>query len=186
MRERIPPLYAMNFSVTFFEAHLPTNGKGSGASAGGAVAICNGSFSEITGLEATMEPKAIRQGGHNFGEMQRVGPVTFSTAVFKRGVTNVRDLWRWLELVGGGAYAKRLTAKVHFLDAQRRPSQIFVLDRALAIKFKAADFNAQATNVAIEELHVVYEALSIEAPPPSAGAASSSSATPPAPAGGRQ
>jgi phage tail-like protein len=165
---RMPPLYALNFDVKFFEAHLPRDGRGRGASAGSAVAICSGSFAEITGLEATMEPKAIKQGGHNFGEMQRVGPVTFATAILKRGVTNVRDLWRWLELVGGGAYAKRLTAKIHLLDASRNAKQVFVLERALAVKFKAADFNAQASAVAIEELHIVYEALSVEAPPPSA------------------
>jgi phage tail-like protein len=165
---RVPPLFALNFDVDFIEVKLPQNGKGEGAQDLGPVTVCSGSFSEITGLEATMEPKVIKQGGQNFGELQRVGPVTFSTVVLKRGVTNVRDLFRWFELVGGGMYAKRLTAKIHLRDAKRREKHVFVLERALPVKFKAADFNAQASAVAIEELHIVYEALSLD--PPNGGA----------------
>jgi phage tail-like protein len=166
---RMPPLYALNFEVEFLPVELPSDGTGTGASTGSPVAICGGSFSEISGLEATMEAKVIKQGGQNFGDVQRVGPVTFSTVIFKRGVTNVRDLWRCFELVSGGMYGQRVTAKIKMLDADRTAKHVLVLERALPVKYKASDFNAQATAVAIEELHVAYEAFSMEAPP-SAGA----------------
>ncbi len=44
-------------------------------------------FAEVTGLEATMEPRAIREGGRNWGQHQRAGQVSFATVVFKRGIT---------------------------------------------------------------------------------------------------
>src|SRR4051794_9993150 len=61
--------------------------------------ICEGAFSECTGLEATMEPMVIREGGQNFGAAQRTGRVTFGTVILKRGMTTTRHLWNWFNLV---------------------------------------------------------------------------------------
>src|SRR3982751_6445672 len=61
--------------------------------------LCSAAFSECTGLEATMEPKVIKEGGRNYGAVQRVGLVTFATVVLKRGITTQRDLWKWFDLV---------------------------------------------------------------------------------------
>ena len=156
------PMYALNFEVTFFEVRAPRDGKATEADDG--AELCSASFSEISGLEATMEPKVIKQGGQNFGEVQRVGPVSFSTVILKRGVTSTRYLWQWFELIGGGMYSKRFTVQVRMLDANRKAKHIFVLERALPVKFKAADFNAQATAVAIEELHLAHEGMSLKQP----------------------
>lgn len=164
LSRKASPIHALNFRVEFDQLELPTNGLASDARGQGTVALCGGSFAEITGLEATMEPRVIKQGGQNFGEIQRVGPVTFAPVIFKRGVTTIQDLWRWFELVGGGMYAKRLTARVIMLDAARNARHTFVLERALPVKFKAADFNAQSTAVAIEELHIVHEGMSMVRP----------------------
>lgn len=158
------PLYALNFEVTFFELRAPRDGKATEASDGAGAELCRASFSEISGLEATMEPKVIKQGGQNFGEVQRVGPVSFSTVILKRGVTSARYLWQWFELIGGGMYSKRFTVQVRMLDANRKAKHLIVLERALPVKFKAADFNAQATAVAIEELHLAHEGMSVKQP----------------------
>jgi len=96
---RAYPLHVFNFDVVFNEVTLPE-----GASAGGGeLRLCGAAFTEVSGLEATMEPKVIKEGGRNFGVVQRVGPVTFSTVVLKRGVSQINDLWKWFELVAGGA-----------------------------------------------------------------------------------
>jgi phage tail-like protein len=150
------PYQPFNFQVEFQEVNLADG------TPGGAVRLCGGSFAEVTGIEATMEPKVIKQVGHNFGDVQRAGPVTFSTVILKRGVTKTLDLWNWFNLVAGGSYARRLTAKIHMLDPARQPVHVFELRRALAAKFKAADFSATATAIAIEELHIVYEELVIQ------------------------
>ncbi len=39
--------------------------------------LCSGAFSEVTGFELTMEPKAIQEGGRNWGELQRNNIVVY-------------------------------------------------------------------------------------------------------------
>jgi phage tail-like protein len=60
-----------------------------------------GAFSEISGLEATMEHKVIKEGGRNYGPAIRVGPVSFATVILKRGIVEVDNLWNWWSLFTG-------------------------------------------------------------------------------------
>lgn len=144
------PLQVFRFQVEFTEARLSGTNQN----------LCSGAFSECTGLEATMEPKVIKEGGRNYGAVQRAGPVTFSTVILKRGMTTSRDLWRWFELVSSNAaYAYRLTAVITLLDGNNQAQLKWQLDQVLPIKFKAADFNAKGTEVGVEELHLAHEGL---------------------------
>lgn len=106
-----------------------------------------------------MEPKVIKEGGRNYGPAQRAGVVTFATVILKRGMTTTRHLWQWFELVSNGGYAYRLAAIVTLLDPAGKPVLRWQLEKALPIKFKAADFNAKGTEVGIEELHLAHEGL---------------------------
>jgi phage tail-like protein len=163
--ERLGPLQVFAFDVAFTDESLT-------GSSGSDVKLCAGSFSEVTGLEATMEPKVIKEGGRNFGVVQRVGPVTFATVVFKRGISTTTDLWKWFELIAGGATAKRLTATITMRATYGEPGESdphkalyrWRLHRALPTKFKHADFNAQSTAVGIEELHVAHEGFELVMP----------------------
>jgi phage tail-like protein len=125
------------------------------------VKICSGAFAECTGLEATVEPKVIKAGGANYGAAQRMGRVSFATVVLKRGMTTTRDLWNWFQLVAGGAYAYRLAVDIEMRDGKGQPVLTWHLARALPVKFKAADLNAKANEVGIEELHLAHEGLTL-------------------------
>jgi phage tail-like protein len=154
---RIGPLFVFNFDVVFSDVFLPAGGAGDGA-----LRLCGGAFSEISGLEATMEPKVIKEGGRNFGVVQRAGLVSFSPVIFKRGISQINDLWKWMELVAGGSYAKRLTATITLRDAGATETiHQWRLLRALPTKFKTADLNATAAQIGIEELHVVHEGIEV-------------------------
>ncbi|MCP4687777.1 MAG: phage tail protein, partial [Desulfobacterales bacterium] len=145
------PLHVFRFQVEFFNDSL--NGIDEED-----VLLCGGAFSEVTGLEATMEPRVIMEGGLNFGALQRSGPVTFSTVILKRGVTTKPDLWKWWELVtAGAAYAYRLYAIITLFDAADDMKLMWFLNKALPIKFKAPDFNAAGGEVGVEELHLAHE-----------------------------
>ena len=114
-----------------------------------------------------MEPKAIKEGGRNYGPVQRAGRVSFGTVVLSRGVTTTRDLWRWFELVAKGGYAYRLDVVVSVLDMGADPRSDDValrwrMRRALPVKFKTADLNARTSDVGIEEVHFVHEGLELE------------------------
>ncbi|MDD3529589.1 MAG: phage tail protein [Gallionellaceae bacterium] len=143
------PLHVFRFHIRFRRA--------SGGS--GPVEICAGAFSECSGLEATMEPKVIKAGGANYGAYQRPGPVTFATVVLKRGMTASRDLFKWFQLVNGGAYAYRLSAEIDMQNAAGTTVVTWGLDNCMPVKFKAADLNAKGTEVGIEELHLAHEGL---------------------------
>jgi phage tail-like protein len=121
------------------------------------------SFAECTGLEATMEPKVIKAGGNNYGAKQLAGPVTFATVILRRGVSRGGQLFKWFHRVASGDYGYRwgVTIKVLPPDGDSEPL-VWKLSRAMPVKFKAADLNARATEVGIEELHLVHEGLTFE------------------------
>ena len=146
-------LHVFRFQVDFHTDPL----KGSG---GDPVVLCSGAFAECTGLEATMEPAVIREGGRNYGTAQRAGQVSFATVILKRGMTSTRHLWKWFELVSGGGYSYRLSATITLFDNSGAGVFSWKLRRALPVKFKSADLNARGTEVGVEELHLVHEGLS--------------------------
>ena len=156
----LSPLNAFHFQVDFDEDPLTGHG-------GGSLPLCSGAFSECTGLEATMEPRVIKEGGRNYGPAQRVGTVTFATVVLKRGVTPTRHLWQWFELLTlKGGYAHRLAAIVTLYDGAGEGVLAWKLEKALPVKFKAGDLSAKSTDVAVEELHLAHEGLSRATPRP--------------------
>jgi len=157
---RAYPLNVFNFDVVFTDVTL----AGRASTENGEVRLCGAAFTEVTGLEATMEPKVIKEGGRNFGAAQRVGPVTFGTVVLKRGVSQIVDLWRFFALVAGGASSKRLNATITVYDPEREPVYRWRLLRALPTKFKTADLNATSTSVGVEELHIAHEGLELVLP----------------------
>lgn len=155
------PLTLFRFQVDFERVSLSDDSKK------GAAAVCSGAFSECTGLEATMEPTVIKAGGWNYGAPQRTGPVTFATVILKRGMTTSRDLWKWFSQINeAGKYAFRLNVTIRVAgpdeaDPEAGEALTIKLFRALPLKFKCADLSARATEVGIEELHLVHEGLSI-------------------------
>ena len=158
----LAPLHAFRFHIGFTRAVLRGAAGAAGGAAGGAVNICSGAFAECTGLEATMEPKVIKEGGANYGAAQRVGPVTFATVVLKRGMTSTRHLWDWFALVAGGASPWRLDARIEMRDTAGVAVLAWHLDNALPVKFKAADLNAKGSEIGVEELHLAHEGLRLD------------------------
>lgn len=150
------PMHVFRFLVEFKEQLLTSDSEGDD------VVLCSGAFAECSGLEATMEPKVIKEGGRNWGTVQRMGQVTFATVILKRGLTRTRDLWTWFNLVGQGAYAHRLNLTITMFDNAGKGVISWKLSRALPVKFKAADLNAMGTGVAIEEVHLAHEGLTQE------------------------
>ena len=147
------PLRGFRFQVDFKEQMLTNETEG------GEVVLCSGAFSECSGLEATMEPKTIREGGRNWGAVQRMGGITFGTVVLKRGLTSTDDLWTWFNLIGQGAYAQRLNVTITMFDQAGRGVFSWTLLKAMPVRFKAPDLSAAGNEVAIEELHLVHEGM---------------------------
>ena len=149
MPESLTPLRAFNFEV-----EIQANGQS---------ALCEASFAECDGMEMTMDVKTIRQGGDNGRQIRLTGPMTFGTLVLKRGMTKDFDLWRWVAgYARTGDQRRRAEVTVvvkapNGIDAEAR----FVLSRCVPLKLKAPALHAKDGIIAIEELHLAYESLSL-------------------------
>ncbi|QTF94238.1 phage tail protein [Halomonas sp. BM-2019] len=149
--------------------------------------LCSGAFSEATGFELTMEPRAITEGGRNWGELQRSGPTRFAPLILKRGVTHVDDLWQWFDITTRQAnYGYRLEGEILVLgnpgstvaagqhgvqSIEEQAVMRWELHGVLPTRFKGPDLSATASQVAIEELHLVHEGLELKRPAPDEGGA---------------
>jgi phage tail-like protein len=126
--------------------------------------ICNASFSECDGLEMTTEVKTIREGGNNGSQVRLTGPMAFGQLTLKRGLTANFDLWDWV-----GALllnpSLRADADVVLLAADGQTKRAtFRLTRCLPVKLKAPTLNAKDGAVAVEELQLAYETLTLIKP----------------------
>lgn len=127
--------------------------------------ICQGAFSEVSGLEASMTPKTHKEGGRNWGEVQLSGPTTFPPVILKRGITNIDHLWSWFEATTHSAnYGLRYSGMIEVFRPSGEPAFRWSLINVLPSKFKGPDLSATANQVAIEELHLVHEGLMLERP----------------------
>jgi phage tail-like protein len=131
--------------------------------------ICRGAFSECDGLEMTMEPKAVREGGRNQEQIHLMGPVSYGQLTLKRGMTSSRDLWNWFAAAGRVGRKSTAQGKVVIADGAGNPSIIFYLKDCLPVKLRGPSLNARDGQVAIEEMQLVYSSLSLR-PSGAAGA----------------
>src|SRR5271156_4720478 len=136
----IVPLHIFRFRVDVTDDSLAQGPQGS------AVQM---SFAECTGLEATMEPKTIKEGGRNYGAAQRAGGVTFATVVLKRGVSTDRGMWQIFNTTTTGKFAQRLQVTITLMDGTLQPILAWQLAHAMPVKFKFADLNAKGMEVGI-------------------------------------
>ncbi len=144
---------AFRFRVTLFDAQEVSQ------------AICQGAFSEVTGLEASMTPKAHKEGGRNWGEVQLSGPTTFTPVVLKRGITQIADMWNWFDITTRSAnYGLRYNGLIEVFYPDGEPALRWHLVNVLPVKFKGPDLTSTANQVAVEELHLVHEGMTLERP----------------------
>jgi len=127
--------------------------------------VCSAAFSECEGLEISMQPKTIREGGNNGRPIHLTGPAAYGQLTLKRGMSTNFDLWDWFEKVlTAGHHGLRATADVVMLSAKKEPLVRFALTGVLPVKLKAPSLNAKEGQVAIEEMQLVYEALTRKKP----------------------
>lgn len=142
------PFTAFNFSV-----EIEVEGVAS--------RICNAAFAECDGLEMTMEPKTIREGGNNAVQIHLAGPVSYGQLTLRRGMTANFDLWTWFTRAQADP-TLRADAQVVMLTPDREEAAVFALRRCLPIKVKAPTLNAKDGVIAIEEFHLAYESLTLK------------------------
>jgi phage tail-like protein len=145
----INPFIAFNFSV-----EIRVDGV--------AMQVCDAAFSECDGLEMTMEVKTIREGGNNGKQIRLTGPLNLGQVTLKRGMTETFDLWKWMKLMLTKPETRADAEVVVFAPDGTTERARFILSRCVPIKLKAPPLNAKDGMVAIEELQLAYESLSLK------------------------
>lgn len=131
---------------------------------GASAPLCEASFAECDGLEMNLDVKTIREGGNNGVQIKLAGPVTYGQLTLKRGMTDGFDLWHWFERVAFDPKV-RATGEVVVLAEDRRTVRAgFTLGRCIPLKLKAPAFNAKDGIVAVEEMQLGYESLTLRPP----------------------
>jgi phage tail-like protein len=154
------PFTTFNFKVLLsFPSSLSQVAAAVGADE---MTICRGEFSECDGLEITMAPKTIREGGNNARQIHLVGPVSYGQLTLKRGMTENTALWRWFERTQRRRDL-RADGKIVMLAPDRRSKQVrFAVTGCLPIKLKAPALSAKDGLIAIEEMQIAYETLVLD------------------------
>ncbi len=145
------PFTAFNFAVEINVPDISTQ-------------ACSAAFSECDGLEMTMDVKTIREGGNNARQIRLTGPVNYSQLTLKRGMTANFDLWDWFAAMQLRPNL-RVNAEVIVFAADGRTQRAsFLLERCVPIKLKAPALNAKDGMIAVEELQLAYESLTLKKP----------------------
>ncbi len=126
--------------------------------------VCSAAFSECDGLEMTTEIKTIREGGNNARQIRLAGPAAFGQLTLKRGMTANFELWDWVSAFHTNP-ALRVDAEVVLFAADGRTVRCsFLLSRCVPVKLKAPALSGKDGMVAVEELQLAYESLTLKKP----------------------
>jgi phage tail-like protein len=135
---------------------------------GDSKSLCDAAFSECDGLDMTMEVKTIREGGNNTQQLRLAGPVAYGQLTLKRGMTASFHLWTWFTDTLANP-ALRASAQVVLLAPDGSTERArFQLSRCVPVKIKAPALNAKDGTIAIEELQIAFEEMTLTTPPPAA------------------
>jgi phage tail-like protein len=126
--------------------------------------ICNAAFSDCDGLDMTMDVKTIRQGGDNATQIRLAGPLSYGQLTLKRGMTSTFDLWDWFSATVNDPTIRGTATVVLFAADGQTERMRFLLSRCLPVKLKAPALNAKESAIAIEEMQIAYEQLTMQRP----------------------
>lgn len=148
--------------LTRFRFWVQIDPSGQGGDEG--LGRAGGAFSEVTGLEMTLELTTFREGGYHAGPRQLVGKTTTTPLILKRGVSLDAAFWDWIQRCVNGTYPlPYVSGSIHVQPPDGPASgdeAVWSFVNGIVTKVKSADLNAvEARDVAIEELHIAHEGL---------------------------
>ncbi len=118
-----------------------------------------GGFSEVTGFDASIEEIPYREGDMTAETVMKFpGLKKYGNITLKQGLTDSTVLYDWIT-TGINGEIERKTLTITLLDETQSPAASWQIINAWPTKYTAPDFNATASEVAIESIEVVHEGL---------------------------
>ena len=121
-------------------------------------------FQEIGPITTEVVVSEYRNGNSKENNVVKITGLNKSTdVILKRGVIGALDLYQWLDQVRNGDQAALRTVTIQLQNEDHTAVvQVWKLLRARVVKFTSGPFNAQSSDVAIEEIVLAYERLELE------------------------
>jgi phage tail-like protein len=126
--------------------------------------LCDAAFAECDGLDMTMEPKTVETGGVNDRQLHLIGPVKYGQITLKRGMTSNLQLWTWFAQGTQPGSVLSAHGQITMWGSDSAPVLQFTLEGCLPVRMRAPGLNAREGLVAVEELGLVCEKVSVALP----------------------
>ncbi|HKX30753.1 MAG TPA: phage tail protein [Blastocatellia bacterium] len=120
-----------------------------------------GSFAEVSGLEAAMDPIEYRNGSEDITVRKMPGLKKFTNLTLKRGITGDLALWNWL-VEGMNGTIRRTEGSILLLNESRQEVMRWNFKRGWPCKITGPSLNAKNNEIAMETVEICHEGLSID------------------------
>ena len=121
-------------------------------------------FQEIGAISTEVDVVEYRNGNSKENSVVKLtGLNKASNVTLKRGVIGSLDLYQWFNQVRNGAQGALRTVTIQLQNEDRTEVvQTWKLLRARIVKFTAGPFNAQSSDVALDEIVLACERIELE------------------------
>ncbi|AFZ55810.1 phage tail protein [Anabaena cylindrica FACHB-243] len=124
--------------------------------------IVHAGFRECSGLNATRAVIEYREGtDKTLGQRKVPGLNSFSNISLKRGITDNDELWKWHKDLIDGKEIERKNVSIILADDQGEEKIRWNLENCWPTTWTGPDFNATASEIAIESLEFVHEGITV-------------------------
>ena len=118
-----------------------------------------GGFSEVSGFDATFDVAEYRQGDDPMITPHKLpGLIKYGNITLKWGASDSMVLFEWLMNIHDGTIEQK-TVTITSLDEEGNPAASWRMINAWPVKYTAPDFNATASEIAIETIELAHEGL---------------------------
>jgi phage tail-like protein len=121
-------------------------------------------FQECSEIGMSVDVIEYRNGNEKENAVRKLAGLTrYNDVTLKRGIIGSLSLYEWIDQIRSGDQAGYRTVLIHLMAEDRSgPVQTWRLSRARIIKYSSGPFNAESSDVAMEELTLAYERLDME------------------------
>jgi phage tail-like protein len=114
-------------------------------------------FTECSGLSAKVKYDTYYEGGNNTQQKIFLNHTEFTEVTLKRGVTDDLSFWTWFT----ATRSRRRNIRILLFNQAGETRQCWTLIGAVPVSWQAPSFQADGSAVAIEELSLAIEGLTV-------------------------
>lgn len=117
-------------------------------------------FSEVTGFDANVDVYEYREGSQKTTPLKVSGLRKYGNVTLKRAVSeaNATELWDWWT-IAADQEPERKSLAITLMDNDGNDVATWNIEEAWPVKYTAPDFNATASEAAVETIELAHEGM---------------------------